>query len=930
MPGDQYASIQNPRQYRALRRRGFGKSAAARISNARTAGHTVKAPNYGARAGQTIAGNLVRGSDGKFSSGSGGAPTTRQQQAAARRQTRQQRRDQAASARDQAQAQEDTQRAREDAYVAGGTTGRERQARRREVAAARRKRLQARREAARQARDAERQQRSREEAGDAGVAGDQVLRDRLAGARQPKGGGGGGGGGGKKKPTDDEKRAEQLRKRAATATATAAQVGQDASFVEGLRAAAEGRLPANAATPRLSALGFAEGGEATDQGRRALSALERGDVRGYQAAVQDARSARQRREATAARRQATDTRRRAREHERAVREQQRAVERAAREAERNARRARDPLQVGVTSTKAAPALPAPDRVLDGGHTGVMVALFPDPAAVAAITGAEGVTEPADQLHLTLAFLGDSTEVPLATNKARVVDAVRSWAQRSWRPLKGQVNGAGRFYNAESDGTNAIYLAPDVPGLPELRQSLVAAIEAAGLDYASDHGFTPHMTIAYVPADAPTPDVRVDLPVRFDRVTLAWGDEQYDFAGVAQAAKAASALAVFKDAAGRDRWIAITTTAYEDRDGEIITVKGIAHAVAYGDQTGKRGTLRYWHVPGFDLGDCDYQAQAGPGGRFLVESGTFYGEKEATIGRAMAAEGWQMSPGFLHPVTEPYPATVGGRRVGLFDHPMIFERSTTPPGRASNLFGRFTTTKETRMTEEKQAALKALVGGDEQQLAALLGIINATDKGAQGQGVAYKEAPADPVAALQAQLAELQATVKALAEKAAPPAMLDAAPEAAGAEAPEAPEVEVELSGDGMEAEAPDDGPILNDADAQIIAQAVVAALAPMLEMEKKMRGYMDDMKGMLQGYGQKDDTRAQELARTTQELATLKAHVAELRGEQPQAARGVGHQVPGEIAQALKAAPTGGAEASGDPIASFLAGFASLNGAARG
>ena len=97
----------------------------------------------------------------------------------------------------------------------------------------------------------------------------------------------------------------------------------------------------------------------------------------------------------------------------------------------------------------------------------------------------------------------------------------------------------------------------------------------------------------------------------------------------------SGLHVYKDAAGRDRWLTITTTAYEDRDGEIITVKGIAHAVTHGDRTGQRGPLRFWHVPGLDLGDCDFQAQGGPGGRWLIESGTFRGPREARIGQAMA-------------------------------------------------------------------------------------------------------------------------------------------------------------------------------------------------------------------------------------------------------------------------------------------------------
>ena len=41
MPGKKYASLQNPKQYEALKKEGFSKESAAKISNARTPGHTV-------------------------------------------------------------------------------------------------------------------------------------------------------------------------------------------------------------------------------------------------------------------------------------------------------------------------------------------------------------------------------------------------------------------------------------------------------------------------------------------------------------------------------------------------------------------------------------------------------------------------------------------------------------------------------------------------------------------------------------------------------------------------------------------------------------------------------------------------------------------------------------------------------------------------
>jgi hypothetical protein len=51
-----------------------------------------------------------------------------------------------------------------------------------------------------------------------------------------------------------------------------------------------------------------------------------------------------------------------------------------------------------------------------------------------------------------------------------------------------------------------------------------------------------MTVAYVPVDAPTPDIRPDVPVVFQQVTLAWGDEQMQFPlGLGASAKASDPL-----------------------------------------------------------------------------------------------------------------------------------------------------------------------------------------------------------------------------------------------------------------------------------------------------------------------------------------------------------------------------------------------------
>lgn len=42
MPGKKYASLQNPDMYEELRKKGFSKTSAAKISNAKSPGHSVK------------------------------------------------------------------------------------------------------------------------------------------------------------------------------------------------------------------------------------------------------------------------------------------------------------------------------------------------------------------------------------------------------------------------------------------------------------------------------------------------------------------------------------------------------------------------------------------------------------------------------------------------------------------------------------------------------------------------------------------------------------------------------------------------------------------------------------------------------------------------------------------------------------------------
>lgn len=138
------------------------------------------------------------------------------------------------------------------------------------------------------------------------------------------------------------------------------------------------------------------------------------------------------------------------------------------------------------------------------------------------------------------------------------------------------------------------------------------------------------------------------------------------------------ITVFKSKRGY-RWIAISSTAYRDRDKEIVSTTALKNAVR--QRKSDLGPLRFWHVPGMDIGTTDYQ-EITDDGKYLIESGLIPDEKIATrIKSALKSGDWQMSIGFRHPLDEP-------DKDHVFHNIHIFERSIVPSGRAANPMTQF--------------------------------------------------------------------------------------------------------------------------------------------------------------------------------------------------------------------------------------------------
>ena len=156
---------------------------------------------------------------------------------------------------------------------------------------------------------------------------------------------------------------------------------------------------------------------------------------------------------------------------------------------------------GHTGGKAKAEAMAALLAAEGDPTGVAVVL-PLPQELAqALALAGGL--PAEDLHLTIGMIGrrdEMTDVQLAEALLAVRDAGICCA-----PITATIGGIGRFMASNgSDAKDVVYLSVDSPALLELRDEVEDALEARGLELQTDHGFTPHITLAYIDPGAAMP------------------------------------------------------------------------------------------------------------------------------------------------------------------------------------------------------------------------------------------------------------------------------------------------------------------------------------------------------------------------------------------------------------------------------------------
>jgi 2'-5' RNA ligase len=173
--------------------------------------------------------------------------------------------------------------------------------------------------------------------------------------------------------------------------------------------------------------------------------------------------------------------------------------------------------------KAVPGI-APDA-----HGGAMACFVTSQETQALLRGLLPAELRADSEadHLTIAYLTEDAE-SCADCKGALLRGLVAVAE-SGGPITGTLGGLARFPASEtSDGMDVLVALFDAPGLDDLRVAVMDAACCAELDPPMEHGFIPHITLAYIDPAEPTPAITMGRePLTFDAITLVWAGERID-------------------------------------------------------------------------------------------------------------------------------------------------------------------------------------------------------------------------------------------------------------------------------------------------------------------------------------------------------------------------------------------------------------------
>lgn len=155
-------------------------------------------------------------------------------------------------------------------------------------------------------------------------------------------------------------------------------------------------------------------------------------------------------------------------------------------------------------------------------TGVMVALML-PNYIAQDIAIPG-GEPASDLHITLAYLGEASALSL-DDQRKLIGVVGEIAVRH-SAMEVSLSGVGRFETGEE--TEPFWVGVESEEVMTLHAELMTALQEAGLPVVEhDEGYTPHVTMAYLPTEQDSPAMEFQpMSVYFNEITVAVGPQRF--------------------------------------------------------------------------------------------------------------------------------------------------------------------------------------------------------------------------------------------------------------------------------------------------------------------------------------------------------------------------------------------------------------------
>lgn len=160
-------------------------------------------------------------------------------------------------------------------------------------------------------------------------------------------------------------------------------------------------------------------------------------------------------------------------------------------------------------------------------TSSMIAFYlPEDIASQITLGIPGAI-PATDLHLTLAYLGKSTDMTEA-EVDNIKRAVSLWAKQQI-PVDVRINGLARFTKTTGEGMQPLVALLDSKHLKSLQYSLDSYVRYDGdFDYKTDHAFMPHITLGYLPQGGLWPIQNLpELKFPLKSVVFKVGEVRYD-------------------------------------------------------------------------------------------------------------------------------------------------------------------------------------------------------------------------------------------------------------------------------------------------------------------------------------------------------------------------------------------------------------------